>query len=238
MILWLFWRILVRNVHSETHCCNNSYSSFQEYLDLQPPLVSPLSPRTPSSSEEDNVFGSSEHVCDFTNSKSDSLNNPNDDRFHHGSEDTEHDGEDGYADIRQHPDDDPLLDFSGSKTSLSSKSSLFAKRSLNQLNGSIASLSSQMSKQMRAMEDKEGGDGEHASLLENDASQGSDEAFETIDNVNPRTGPTISEEPSKSSDGVLETSLDSEEIDPDVLIKYTPPKKPNPPRRPSQQTEV
>lgn len=225
-------------MHSETHCCNNSYSSFQEYLDLQPPLVSPLSPRTPSSSEEDNVFGSSEHVCDFTNSKSDSLNNPNDDRFHHGSEDTEHDGEDGYADIRQHPDDDPLLDFSGSKASLSSKSSSFAKRSLNQLNGSIASLSSQMSKQMRAMEDKEGGDGEHASLLENDASQGSDEAFETIDNVNPRTGPTISEEPSKSSDGVLETSLDSEEIDPDVLIKYTPPKKPNPPRRPSQQTEV
>ena len=231
--------MLVRNIHSETHCCNNSYSSFQEYLDLQPPLVSPLSPRTPSSSEEDNVFGSSEHVCvcTFTNSKSDSLNNPNDDGFHHGSEDTEHDGEDGYADIR-HLDDEPLLDFSGSKTSLSSKSSLFAKRSLNQLNGSIASLSSQMSKQMRAMEDKEGGGGEHAGLLENDASQGSDDAFETIDNVNPRTGPTISEEPSKSSDGVLETSLDSEEIDPDVLIKYTPPKGPNPPRRPSQQTEV
>lgn len=227
--------MLVRNIHSETHGCNNSYSSFQEYLDLQPPLVSPLSPRTPSSSEEDNVFGSSEHVCDFTNSKSDSLNNPNDDGFQHGSEDNEHDGEDGYADIRQH---EPLLDFSGSKTSLSSKSSLFAKRSLNQLNGSIASLSSQMSKQMRAMQDKEGGDGEHAGLLENDASQGSDDAFETVDNVNPRTGPTISEEPSKSSDGVLETSLDSEEIDPVVLSKYTPPKKPNPPRRPSQQTEV
>lgn len=229
--------MLLRNIHSETHCCNNSYSSFQEYLDLQPPLVSPLSPRTPSSSEEDNVFGSSEHVCDFTNSKSDSLNNPNDDGFQHGSEDTEQDDEDGYADIRQHIDNEPLLDFRGSKTSLSSKSSLFAKRSLNQVNGSIVSLSSQMSKQMRAMEDTEGGDREeHTGLLENDASQGSDDAFKTIDNVNLITGSAIPEEPSKSSDGILETNLDSEEIDPDVL--NAPPKKTNPPRRPSQQTEV
>ena len=212
---------------------------FQEYLDLQPPLVSPLAARTPSSSEEDNdnVFGSSEQVCDLTKS-SNSLN------FDEGEgyqDSIECDDGDGYADIKHDPDNEPLLDFSGSKTSLSSKSSFFGKRSLNQLNGSIVSLSSQLSKQMQAIEDCESNNGEESlGLLENDASQASDDAFDTsIAKTGLTSSPGFSKRvrPSQSS-GVLETCLDSGEADPAILMEYTPPQKLKPPRRPSQQTEV
>ena len=188
------------------------------------------------------MFGSSERVCDLTKSQSNSLNFHDGQGYQDGLEDAQQDGGDGYADIRHGADNEPLLDFSGSKTTLSSKSSVFAKRSLNNLNGSIVSLSSQLSKQIRAIEDQ--GDGEeHVGLLENDASQGSDDAFETRHSSNPKSGlaslpePSQVARPSKNS-GVMETSLDSGEIDPAILIQYTPPQKPTPPRRPSQQTEV
>ena len=227
-------------------CCSLSllwklFSSFQEYLDLQPPLVSPLLARTPSSSEEDNVFGSSEHVCDLTKS-SNSLNFDEGGGYQDGVDDIEDDVGDGYADIRHDPDIEPLLDFSGSKTSLSSKSSFFGKRSLNQLNGSIVSLSSQLSKQIEAIEDCDSDNGdEHIGLLENDAS--SDDAFETGDTSIAKTGLTSSPGSSKGvppsqSSGVMETNLDSGEVDPMVLMEYTLPPKSNPQRRPSQQTEV
>lgn len=144
--------------------------------------MSPLSARTPSSSEEDNVFGSSENVCDHSKS-SNSLT------FHDGevSQDGAHDvgrGEnsDGYADIRRPPDNEPLLDSCASKTSLASKSSLFAKRKLDQLNGSIVSLSSQLSKQFRGLEDnEEDNKEENVGLLDEEVDQGSDDAFETGD---------------------------------------------------------
>lgn len=230
-------------VYSSLSLLWNYFLPFQEYLDLQPPLVSPLLARTPSSSEEDNVFGSSEHVCDLTKS-SNSLNFDVGEGYQDGVDDTEHDIGDGYADIRHDPDIEPLLDFSGSKTSLSSKSSFFGKRPLNQLNGSIVSLSSQLSKQIQAIEDCDSDNGEeHIGLLENDTSQGSDDAFETGDISIAKTGLTNSPSSSKGvrpsqSSGVMETSLDSGEVDPMVLMEYTLPQKANPPRRPSQQTEV
>ena len=205
--------------------------------------MSPLTARTPSSSEEDNVFGSSEHECDLTKSSNSS-------NFHEGegSQDGAHDmgqaGDgDGYADIHRDPDNEPLLDSYGSKTSLSSKSSFFAKRKIDQLNGSIVSLSSQLSKQFRAIEDSEDDNREeNVGLLDEDADQGSDDAFETGDTSNSKSVP---EQPQgsrtsyrpKNSD-TLETSLDSGEIDPAVLIEYARPEKSNPPRRPSQQTDV
>lgn len=177
------------------------------------------------------MFGSSERLCDLTKS-SNSLN------FHDGEgcqdgADMEHGGGgspgDGYADIRRDPDNDPLLDLSGSKTTQSSKSSLFAKRSINQLNGSIVSLSSQLSKQFRAIEDDEDSNGEeHVGLLENDGSQGSEDAFDTGDTSNVKPGLA----------GLPEPSLGSRKVDPAVLIQNARPEKPNPPRRPSQQTEV
>lgn len=205
--------------------------------------MSPLSARTPSSSEEDNVFGSSEHVCDLSKS-SNSLN------FHdgEGSQDGAHDvghseDGDGYADIRHQPDNEPLLDSCGSKTSLASKSSLFAKRKLDQLNGSIVSLSSQLSKQFRGLEDSvEGNREENIGLLDEEVNQGSDDAIETGDNRNskglpePSQGGGASDRPENSD--AMETSLDSGEIDPAVLIEYACPEKSNPPRRPSQQTDV
>lgn len=205
--------------------------------------MSPLSARTPSSSEEDNVFGSSENVCDLSKS-SNSLN------FHDGevSQDGTHDvghGEDGdgYADIRRQPVNEPLLDSCGSKTSLASKSSLFAKRKLDQLNGSIVSLSSQLSKQFRGLEDnEEHNKEENVGLLDEEVDQGSDDAFETGDIRNlkslpePSQGGRASGRPQDS--GAMETSLDSGEIDPAVLIEYARPEKTNPTRRPSKQSDV
>lgn len=185
------------------------------------------------------MFGSSEQVCDLTKS-SISLN------FQEVDGDMEEDGDDpgdGYADIRRDPDDEPLLDFSENKTTSSSKSSFFGKSSLNQLNGSIVSLSSQLSKQIRATEDDGSENGEeHIGLLENEGSQGSDDAFETAGSNNVQTGLTSSTEPPKKahakSSGALETSLHSAEVDPAVLVQYARPERPKPLRRPSQQTEV
>lgn len=206
--------------------------------------MSPLTARTPSSSEEDNVFGSSEPVCDSTKS-SNSLN------FHDGEgpQDGAHevedarDDDDGYADTQRHPDDEPLLDSNGSKTSLGSKSSFFAKRKINQLNGSIVSLSSQLSKQFQAIEDSdEDNREENVGLLDEDADQGSDDAFETGDISDSKSLPEPLQDARASNKpengGAVETSLDSGEIDPAVLIEYARPEKSNPPRRPSQQTAV
>ena len=205
--------------------------------------MSPLSARTPSSSEEDNVFGSSEHVCDLSKS-SNSLN------FHDGevSQDGTHDvghGEDGdgYADIRHQPDNEPLLDSCGSKNSLASKSSLFAKRKLDQLNGSIVSLSSQLRKQFRGLEENEEDNREeNIGLLDEEVDQGSDDAFETDDIRNSKSLPEPSQGLGTSgrpdNSGAMETSLDSGEIDPAVLIEYARPEKSNPPRRPSKQSDV
>lgn len=204
--------------------------------------MSPLTARTPSSSEED-VFGSSEHVCDLSKS-SNSLNVHD----REGSQDGAHDmgsaGDvDGYADLHRHPDNEPLLDSYGSKTSLASKSSFFAKRKIDQLNGSIVSLSSQLSKQFRAIEDsQEDKREENVGLLDEDGDQGSDDAFETGDVSNSKSLPEPSQgarAPDRSENsGAMETSLDSGEIDPAVLIEYARPEKSNPPRRPSQQTDV
>lgn len=198
--------------------------------------MSPLAARTSSSSEEDNVFGSSEHVSKSSNS----LN------FHdgEGSQDGAHDvghvrDGDGYADIRL-PDSEPLLDSCGSKASLASKSSLFAKKKLDQLNGSIVSLSSQLSKQFRAIEDNDGDNREeNVGLLDEDADQGSDDAFDVSNSKNvpePSQVARASERPEDS--GAMETSLDSGEMDPASLIEYAPPERSTPPRRPSQQTDV
>lgn len=193
------------------------------------------------------MFESSVHVCDLTKSSS-SLNFHDGEGYQDGMDGGEPDGGadgDGYADIRHDPDNEPLLDFCESKISLSSKSSFFGKKSLNQLNGSIMSLSSQLSKQFQAIagDDDDGGE-EHAGLLENDGSQGSDDAFETGDSAsNVKTVQTSLPKPSQQARpvqncGVMETNLDSAEIDPAVFIQYARPEKPNPPRRPSQQTEV
>lgn len=195
-----------------------SMLSDKEYLDLQPPLVSPLAARTPSSSEEDNVFGSSEQVCDLTKSN-DGVN------FRYEVENTEEDCDevgDGYADIRRDTGNEPLLLFSGSRTSLSSNTSFLGKQSLNQCNGSVVSLSSQLSKQSPAVEDDVE---EHVGLLQNDASQGSDDAFESVDAVSEDTKP-------------LKDTQTSPELDPAVLVHYACAERPVPPRRPSQQTEV
>ena len=204
--------------------------------------MSPLSARTPSSSEED-VFGSSEHVCDLSKS-SNSFNFHDGEGSQDGARDVGHSGGgDGYAEIRRQPDNEPLLDSCGSKTSLASKSSHFAKKKLDQLNGSIVSLSSQLSKQFRGLEDSvEDSREENVGLLDEEVDQGSDDAFETGDNRNlkslpePSQGGRASGKPENS--GAIETSLDSGEIDPAVLIEYTRPEKSNPPRRPSQQTDV
>lgn len=207
--------------------------------------MSPLSPRTPSSSEEDNVFGSSEHVGDLSKS-SNSLNSHDVEGSQDGGHDVEH-GEDGdgYADIRHRDqrDSQPLLDSCGSKASLASKSSLLAKRKLDQLNGSIVSLSSQLSKQFRGLEDsEENSREENVGLLDEQVDQGSDDAFETGDIKNsnrlpePSQGGGASGRPQNSD--AMETSLDSGEIDPSVLIEYARPEKSNPPRRPSKQSDV
>lgn len=160
-----------------------------------------------------------------------------------GSQDGAHDmgpAGDGYADLHRLPDNEPLLASCGSKTSLASKSSFFGKKKINQLNGSIVSLSSQLSKQFRdSEEDKKE---ENVGLLDEDCDQGSDDAFETGDISNskrlpePSQGARAPDRPENS--GALETGLDSGEIDPAVLIEYARPEKTNPPRRPSQQTDV
>ena len=204
--------------------------------------MSPLSARTPSSSEEDNVFGSSENVCDLSKS-SNSLNFHDGEVSQDGAHDVAHveDG-DGYADIRRQPDNERLLDSCESKTSLASKSSLFAKRKLDQLNGSIVSLSSQLSKQFRGLEDNEKDNKEENVGLLDGVDQGSDDAFETGDIRNskslppPPQGGRASGRPEDS--GAMETSLDSGEIDPAVLIEYARPEKSNPTRRPSKQSDV
>ena len=205
--------------------------------------MSPLSARTPSSSEEDNVFGSSENVCDLSKS-SNSLNFRDGEVSQDGTHDVGHceDG-DGYADIRRQPDNEPLLDACESKTSLASKSSLFARRKLDQLNGSIVSLSSQLSKQFRGLEDsEERSREENVGLLDEEVDQGSEDAFETGDTRNSKRLPEpplsgrVSGRPEDS--GAMETSLDSGEIDPAVLIEYARPEKSNPTRRPSKQSDV
>lgn len=182
-------------------------------------------------------------MCDHSKS-SNSLT------FHDGevSQDGAHDvgrGEnsDGYADIRRPPDNEPLLDSCASKTSLVSKSSLFAKRKLDQLNGSIVSLSSQLSKQFRGLEDnEEDNKEENVGLLDEEVDQGSDDAFETGDIRNSRSLPKPSQGGPASgrpeNSGAMETSLDSGEIDPAVLIEYARPEKSNPTRRPSKQSDV
>lgn len=186
-----------------------SMLSDKEYLDLQPPLVSPLTPKTPSSSEEDNVFGSSEHVSKSSNS----LNCDDGE----GCQDGVHDQEstpdsDGYADIRV--DRESFSATGGSKTSLASKSSsLFAKRKLTQLNGSIVSLSSQLSKQFHGTgENEDDNKEENIGLLDEDLDQASDDAFET--------------------------GVQSRQEDPFVLNHNVLQEKKTPQRRPSQQTEV
>lgn len=206
--------------------------------------MSPLTARTPSSSEEDNVFGSSEPVCDLTKS-SNSLNCHNGE----GSQDGAHevgdarDDGDGYADVKRHHDNEPLLDSYGSKTSLGSKSSFFAKRKIDQRSASTLSLSSQVRKQFRAKEDShEDNREENVGLLDEDADQGSDDAFETGDISDSKSLPEPSQDAPASNRpenrDAMETSLDSGEIDPSVLIEYARPDKSNPPRRPSQQTAV
>ena len=205
--------------------------------------MSPLSARTPSSSEEDNVFGSSENVCDLSKS-SNSLNFHAEEVSQDGAHDVGRDENgDGYADVRREHDNEPLLDSCGSKTSLASKSSLFAKRKLDQLNGSIVSLSSQLSKQFRGLEDnQEDSKEENVGLLDEEVDQGSDDAFETGDMRNskslpePSRGGRASGRPEDS--GAMETSVDSGEIDPALLIEYARPEKSNPTRRPSKQSDV
>ncbi|XP_015758535.1 PREDICTED: fibroblast growth factor receptor 4-like [Acropora digitifera] len=213
-----------------------SMLSEKEYLDLQPPLVSPLTARTPSSSEEDNVFGSTEQVCDLT--KSDDAVN-----FGYLVEDMEQDQSegvgDGYEDIRRDVDSEPLLGFRGSKTSLSlTAPSFLGKQCFNQNSGSVASLSSQLSKHAHVFED---GNGENANkrvdVLANDPDQGSDDAFESADIVPGKTEPPNGA-PSSLSNGVVESSLGSTKLDPAVLVHRAASEKPKPTRRPSQQTEV
>ena len=173
------------------------------------------------------MFGSSEQVCDLREI-SDDLN------FPYGVENMEQDCDDAggaYADIRH--DAEPLIDCSGSKTSLSSNASFLGKESLNQCNGSVASLSSQRSKQIRSIEDdREENFEEHVGLLENDGSQGSDDAFESDDVVNENSNTP------KDTHRVRKTSLDSAEPNPAISVHSASSAKPRPPRRPSQQTEV
>lgn len=213
-----------------------SMLSEKEYLDLQPPLVSPLTARTPSSSEEDNVFGSTEQVCDLT--KSDDAVN-----FGYLAEDMEQDQSegvgDGYEDIRRDVDSEPLLGFGGSETSLSlTAPSFLGKQCFNQNSGSVASLSSQLSKHAHAFED---GNGENANkgvdVLANDPDQESDDAFESADIV-PEKTELPNGAPSSLSNGVVESSLGSTKLDPAVLVHRAASEKPKPTRRPSQQTEV
>lgn len=172
---------------------------------------------------------------------SNSLNCHDGEGSQDGAHDIEHtrDG-DGYADLRHHLDNEPLLDSGGSKTLLASKSSLFAKKKLDQLNGSIVSLSSQLSKQFRAIEDGEDDNKEeNVGLLDEDADQGSDDAFEINDSKGlpeKSSDARASEKPESSV--VRETGVDSGEVDPSVLIQYGHQEKPTPQRRPSQQTDV
>lgn len=172
---------------------------------------------------------------------SNSLNCHDGEGSQDGAHDIEHtrDG-DGYADLRHHLDNEPLLDSGGSKTSLASKSSLFAKKKLDQLNGSIVSLSSQLSKQFRAIEDGEDDNkDENVGLLDEDADQGSDDAFEINDSKRlPEKSSDARDSEKPESSVVRETGVDSGEVDPSVLIQYGHQEKPTPQRRPSQQTDV
>ena len=134
-----------------------------------------------------------------------------------GCQDGVHDQEstpdsDGYADIRV--DREFFSATGGSKTSLASKSSsLFAKRKLTQLNGSIVSLSSQLSKQFHGTgENEDDNKEENIGLLDEDLDQASDDAFET--------------------------GVQSRQEDPFVLNHNGQQEKKTPQRRPSQQTEV
>ena len=182
------------------------------------------------------MFGSTEQVCDLT--KSDDAVN-----FGYRAEDMEQDqSEDvggGYEDIRHDVGNEPLLGFSSNKTSLSlTTPSFLGKQSLNQRNGSVASLSSQLSKHAHVLEggNRENAD-EHVELLPSDANQGSDDAFESAHIVPRKTEPP-KRAPSSLSNGVMENSLDSTELDPAVLVHCAASEKPKPTRRPSQQTEV
>lgn len=215
-----------------------SMLSDKEYLDLQPPLVSPLTPKTPSSSEEDNVFGSSEHVSKSSNS----LNCDDGEGYQDDVHDEEHTPDsDGYADIRHNLDSEPFLATGGSKTSLAShSSSLFAKRKLDQLNGSIVSLSSQLSKQFRGTgENEDDSKEENIGLLDEDLDQASDDAFEVNDSKAAREESSDKCASEKLGNSVtMETDAPSRQVDPSVLIHKRQQEKKTPQRRPSQQTEV
>lgn len=182
------------------------------------------------------MFGSTEQVCDLT--KSDDAVN-----FGYRAGDIEQDQcegvGDGYEDIRRDVDNEPLLGFSGSKTSLSlTTPSFLGKQCFKQNSGSVASLSSQLSKHALVFED---GNGENANervdALANDAIQGSDDAFESADIVPGKTEPP-NRAPSSLSNGVVKSSLGSAKLDPAVLVHRAASEKPKPTRRPSQQTEV
>lgn len=182
------------------------------------------------------MFGSTEQVCDLTKS-GDAVN------FGYRAEDMDQDQSegvgDGYEDIRRDVDSEPLLGFRGSKTSLSlTTPSFLGKQCFNQNSGSVASLSSQLSKHAHVFED---GNGENANkrvnVLANDPDQGSDDAFESADIVLGKTEPPNGA-PSSLSNGVVESSLGSTKLDPAVLVHRATSEKPKPTRRPSQQTEV
>ena len=190
--------------------------------------MSPLSPRTPSSSEEDNVFGSSENV--YSTKSSNSVNSRDRIAFQ--------DDQDGYADLVGEKDDTPLIDSDESRTPFSSRTSLVGKKSVNILNGSIVSLSSQLSKQFQAIEDEEDNKEEKTSLVGHVACDDDLEGLfgKSVDsNERILTGPSFPSKPSDllpspESANVMETSVDSGEIDPEI--------KPSLPRKPSQQTTV
>lgn len=200
--------------------------------------MSPLTPKTPSSSEEDNVFGSSEHVSKSSNS----LNCDDGEGYQDDVHDEEHTPDsDGYADIRHNLDSEPFLATGGSKTSLAShSSSLFAKRKLDQLNGSIVSLSSQLSKQFRGTgENEDDSKEENIGLLNEDLDQASDDAFEVNDSKAAREESSDKCASEKLGNSVtMETDAPSRHVDPSVLIHKRQQEKKTPQRRPSQQTEV
>ena len=187
--------------------------------------MSPLSPRTPSSSEEDNVFGSSENV--YSTKSSNSVNSRDRIAFQ--------DDQDGYADIVGHNDDTPLIDSDRSRTFFSSGTSLVGKKSVNILNGSIVSLSSQLSKQFQVIEDEVDNKEEKTSIL----------GQETCNEIKNPKSPSFRSRtrdllPSPGNAEVMETDDRSKEINPVVLIHNAElrSKNPSPPRRPSQQTDV